>query len=294
MKNKEVSAPQQAVLLGCAAPNVRGSAHGNHAAQLPSVIWESESTAALRLRRSRTPFPVSKIGFYFYVPHSFCYGFGPASLSLQGLCWSSLGFCNICWSQRYCIPTSSLWTFTSGISFFPCTHFLSEWKFHIWTVEKRLIYKKRIDTVVTGSKYASSYLSSSNLFTLLSLRCCILYKESGVGLTTNAIQSGSLSCRVPECRMARATPCSSLINFNGFNRRQHLHIKNNHHQGFSAILICFTYTKCLSINGAEWPMALGVSFLRKRRRGKTSRILFSWFPSTGKCFKYSCLSCPFQ
>lgn len=28
--------------------------------------------------------------------------------------------------------------------------------------------------------------------------------------------------------------------FNCFNRRQHLHIKNSHHQGISVILICFT------------------------------------------------------
>lgn len=59
-----------------------------------SVIREPENTAAEELTRSCTPFPISKIGFYCYIIHSFYKktSFGPASLSLQGLCSIPLGF----------------------------------------------------------------------------------------------------------------------------------------------------------------------------------------------------------
>lgn len=49
VKNKEVSVPQKAVLLGFAEPNVRGSAHGNCAAQFPDP--QSSRDQRIQLQR---------------------------------------------------------------------------------------------------------------------------------------------------------------------------------------------------------------------------------------------------
>lgn len=92
MLKEEVSVSQYVLLLGFAEPESQECSWELCTIPRSSVRRESENTAAEKLMRSCTPFPISQIEFYFYIIHSFYKIFGPASLSLQGLCSIPLGF----------------------------------------------------------------------------------------------------------------------------------------------------------------------------------------------------------